>query len=275
MKLTQNLSKDEKKMIRSMFWRSSTMYISVNPVLMGGGGFCFSLMPLINKFYKNNEEGRRKALERETSYFSTTVPMSTFVMGIAASMEKENSQEPDFNADSINAVKTSLMGPLAGIGDSLFWGVWRAVCAALAINFARSGNFLAPIIFLVMFNIPNYIIRYYGGFLGYSLGSSYVKKLYENGLMNVLTKAASILGLVMVGAMTVQMVIFKTTIKWTMGGKTIMNVQSVLDQIFEGLLPVAITLVCYKLLKDKKIGVITLIFAIVILSVLASLIGIV
>ena len=86
MKLTQNLSKDEKKMIRSMFWRSSTMYISVNPVLMGGGGFCFSLMPFINKFYKNNEEGRRKALERETSYFSTTVPMSTFVMGIAASM---------------------------------------------------------------------------------------------------------------------------------------------------------------------------------------------
>lgn len=275
MKITKDLTKDEKKMLNSMFWRSQTMYISVNPVLMGGGGFAYALMPFINRFYKNNESERREALQREAGYFSTTVPMSTFIMGIAASMEKENSQTENFDTNSISAVKTSLMGPLAGIGDSFFWGVWRVVCAGLAINFARQGNFLAPIFFLLMFNIPNYLIRYYGGFLGYSLGSKYIKELYSNGLMQVLTKAASILGIMMVGAMTVQMVIFKTTLKWTMQGKTVMNVQSVLDQMFKGLIPVLVTLLCFKLLKDKKIGVIGLIFAIVIISVILSVVGIV
>lgn len=275
MKIAKKLDKTEKKMVRSMFWRSQTMYISVNPVLMGGGGFAYAMMPFINHFYKNDEKKRREALERETGYFSTTVPMASFIMGIAGSMEKENSNASDFDANSISAVKTSLMGPLAGIGDSFFWGVWRVVCAGLAINFAKSGNFLAPILFLLMFNIPNYLIRYYGAFLGYSLGSKYIKELYSNGLMEVLTKAASILGITMVGAMTVQMVIFKTTLKWTMHGKTVMNVQSVLDQMFKGIISVVITLICFKLLKDKKIGVIGLIFAIVIISVILSLLGIV
>lgn len=272
MKIGENINKDEKKLIRKMFWRSGSMYASVNPVTMGGGGFAYSMLPFINHFYKDKKE-RAEALERHTQYFSTTIPFSSFVMGIAASMEKENSQNPDFDVDSINAIKTSLMGPLAGIGDSLFWGVWRVVCAGIAITMAKQGSFLAPILFLLMFNIPNYLTRYYGGILGYSLGSKYIQKLYANGLIEVLTKAASILGLIMVGAMTVSMVIFKSKLHLTMGGKEIMNVQSVLDTIFKGLVPMLVTLGCAKLL-EKKVGVITMIFGIVVIGILLSLLGI-
>lgn len=123
-------------------------------------------------------------------YFSTTIPMASFVMGIAGSMEKENSEKTDFDAGSINSIKLSLMGPLAGIGDSLFWGVWRVVAAGLAIGLANAGNVLAPLIFLLAFNIPNYLCRYYGAFLGYSLGAKYIEKIYSNGMMEILTKAA-------------------------------------------------------------------------------------
>lgn len=272
MKIDKNITKEEKKLIRKMFWRSMTMYASVNPVTMGGGGFAYSMMPFINKFYKTKEE-KADALERHSQYFSTTIPFASFIMGIAASMEKENAEKPGFNTDSINAIKLSLMGPLAGIGDSLFWGVWRVVAAGLAIGLANAGNFLAPLIFLIVFNVPNYMVRYYGGLLGYSLGSKYIEKMYANGVIEILTKAASILGLIMVGAMTINMVGFETTLSFSMKGKEVMNIQEVLDSIFKGIISLLVTLGCFKLL-NKNIGVIKLIFGILLLGIVLSLLGI-
>lgn len=272
MKPDKNITKEEKKLIRKMFWRSMTMYASVNPVTMGGAGFAYSMMPFINHFYKNDKD-RAEALERHSQYFSTTIPMSSFVMGIAASMEKENSEKANFDVDSISAIKTSLMGPLAGIGDSLFWGVWRVVSAGLAINLANAGNVFAPILFLIMFNVPNYLMRYYGGVLGYSLGSKYIEKLYANGLIAILTKSASILGLIMVGAMTINMVHFETILTFSMKGEELMNVQEILDSIFKGIVPVLVSLGCFKLL-DKKVGVIKIIFGMVVLGIILSLLGI-
>lgn len=273
MKLMNNIDKEEKKLIRKMFWRSGAMYASVNPVTMGGAGFCYAMIPFINHFYKNDEKKRREALARHVSYFSTTVPMASFVMGIAGSMEKENSEKPDFDANAIGSIKTSLMGPLAGIGDSLFWGVWRVVCAGLAIGFANAGNILAPIIFLVLFNVPNFLCRYYGACLGYSLGAKYIEKLYANGMIEILTKAAGIVGLIMVGAMTSQTVVFKTILEFKMKGQSLMNVQSALDSIFIGIVPLLMTFGCYKLL-NKKVNVIAIIFGIVALGIVLSLLGI-
>lgn len=273
MKLMNNVSKEEKKLIRKMFWRSGAMYASVKPVTMGGGGFCYSMIPFINHFYKDNEEKRREALVRHVKYFSTTIPMASFVMGIAGSMEKENSEKPDFDAGSINSIKLSLMGPLAGIGDSLFWGVWRVVAAGLAIGLANAGNVLAPLIFLLAFNIPNYLCRYYGAFLGYSLGAKYIEKIYSNGMMEILTKAAGIVGLIMVGAMTSKTVLFKTILDFTMKGKSVMDVQSSLDSIFIGIVPLLLTFGCFKLLK-KKVNIIVLIFGIVALGIILSVLGI-
>lgn len=64
MKLMNNIDKEEKKLIRKMFWRSGAMYASVNPVTMGGAGFCYAMIPFINHFYKNDEQKRREALAR-------------------------------------------------------------------------------------------------------------------------------------------------------------------------------------------------------------------
>ena len=113
--LTKSIPADERKMLRKAFWRSFTLYAAVSPAKQGASGFCYSLMPFINKFYKNDEEGKKAALTRSMSYFNTTITLSTFIMGLVASMEKKNSEQEDFDASSINAVKSSLMGPLAGM----------------------------------------------------------------------------------------------------------------------------------------------------------------
>lgn len=172
-------------------------------------------------------------------------------MGLVASMEKKNSEQKDFDASSINAVKSSLMGPLAGIGDSIFWGVLRVIAAGIAVGLGASGNVLAPIVFLLLFNIPSILVKYYGTFLGYKLGSEYIQKVYASGLMNILTKAASIVGLIMVGGMTASMVTFNSTYELTMKGESVLNLQNMLDQIFIGIVPLGLTLLCYYLLKRK------------------------
>lgn len=273
-KLTQSIPADEKKLLRKAFWRSFTLYAAVSPAKQGASGFCYSMMPFINHFYKGDENRKKEALGRSMSYFNTTIPCATFIMGLVASMEKKNSEQQDFDASSINAVKSSLMGPLAGIGDSIFWGVLRVIAAGIAIGLGASGNVLAPVVFLLLFNVPSFLIKYYGTFLGYKLGSEYIQKVYASGLMNILTKAAGIIGLMMVGGMTASMVTFRSTFELSMKGESVLNLQSMLDSIFVGLVPLGLTLLCYYLLKKKNISITVLILGVIALSIALSFLGI-
>lgn len=272
--LTKSIPAEERKLLRKAFWRSFTLYAAVSPAKQGASGFCYSMMPFINRFYSGSEEKKKEALSRSMSYFNTTITCSTFIMGLVASMEKKNSEQPDFDAGSINAVKSSLMGPLAGIGDSIFWGVLRVIAAGIAVGMGAAGNVLAPIVFLLLFNIPSLLVKYYGTFLGYKLGSEYIQKVYASGLMNILTKGASTVGLIMVGGMTASMVTFRSVFELTMDGESVLSLQPMLDQIFVGMVPLGLTLLCYYLLKKKNVSITTLILGVIAFSILLSLLGI-
>lgn len=272
--LTKSIPAEERKLLRKAFWRSFTLYAAVSPAKQGASGFCYSMMPFINRFYSGSEERKKEALSRSMSYFNTTITCSTFIMGLVASMEKKNSEQPDFDAGSINAVKSSLMGPLAGIWDSIFWGVLRVIAAGIAVGMGAAGNVLAPIVFLLLFNIPSLLVKYYGTFLGYKLGSEYIQKVYASGLMNILTKGASTVGLIMVGGMTASMVTFRSVFELTMDGESVLSLQPMLDQIFVGMVPLGLTLLCYYLLKKKNVSITTLILGVIALSILLSLLGI-
>ena len=272
--LTKSIPAEERKLLRKAFWRSYTQYAAVSPAKQLSSGFCYSMMPFINRFYSGSEEKKKEALSRSMSYFNTTITCSTFIMGLVASMEKKNSEQPDFDAGSINAVKSSLMGPLAGIGDSIFWGVLRVIAAGIAVGMGAAGNVLAPVVFLLLFNIPSLLVKYYGTFLGYKLGSEYIQKVYASGLMNILTKGASTVGLIMVGGMTASMVTFRSAFELTMDGESVLSLQPMLDQIFVGMVPLGLTLLCYYLLKKKNVSITTLILGVIALSILLSLLGI-
>ena len=138
----------------------------------------------------------------------------------------------------------------------------------------QRGNVLAPLVFLILFNLPSILVRYYGTFLGYKLGSQYIQKVYASGLMNILTKAASTVGLIMVGGMTAQMVTFTSKLEVSMKGESVMNLQNMLDQIFVGIVPLGITLLCYYLLKKKNVSITVLILGVIVLSIVLSVLGI-
>ena len=266
-----DITSDEKKMLRQVFWRSFAIFGSFNMMRMEGIGFLYAMLPVINRFCKTPEE-KKAALVRHTAFYNTTPYIVTFPMGLAASMEKENSMKPGFDPASINAVKAGLMGPLAGIGDSFFWGTFRVIAAGLGIALAQQGNLLGPVLFILLFNIPHLIAKYYGTFWGYTLGSKYIETAYESGIIKTITKAAAILGLIMVGAMTSTMVNFKLT--WVLQlGQMKLVFQDVLDQIMLGILPLSITLICFYLIR-KKVNINYILLGILVFSLLVRMIGI-
>lgn len=274
MKFQENLSKEEKKMMRSVFWRSWTMNASrTGATQYHAVGVIYTLLPVINRFYQSKEE-RAEAIVRHTTWFNATMHINNFIMGLVASMEKQNSEDDQFDPSSITAVKASLMGPISGIGDSFFWGILRVIAAGIGISLAATGSPLGAILFLVIYNVPAFLIHYYALYSGYSVGASFIQRMYESSGMKILTKASSMLGLMMMGSMTASNVKFKTILEVSIeGSKEAMKIQDYLDQLFVGIVPLTVTLIAFWLLR-KKVNVNAVMFGIMFLGIILGLLGI-
>ena len=207
---TKTSSKITIKDLWNTFWRwwlaceMSNSYESMQSI-----AYCFAMIPVLKKLYPDKEEASA-ALKRHTVIFNTTPAIVTFITGVAIAMEeklkkaKENGEEGD--PESVNAVKTALMGPLAGIGDSFFWGTFRIIGAAIGCSLAAQGSILGVIMFLLIYNIPHLLVRYFGLKIGYQSGMSFLGSMSEGGVIAALSEVAKVLGLVVVGSMCASMV---------------------------------------------------------------------
>lgn len=276
MKLTNNLSREDKKMINSICWRSLNAHCS----RVGGQarqmaiGFLWQIMPALNRYYKDQPEKKKEALYRHVQFCNVSNAIYPFLAGLVASMEKENSEVDDFDTSSIVAIKAALMGPLAGIGDSLLFSVVRVIAAGIGISFALQGSILGPILFFLIYNGCTMALRFSLGYVGFISGSSFITNMYQNGTLKILTKCAGILGLIMVGAMTVSTVKFTTAISIPIPGGEAVALQSSLDTLFLGLVPLLLTFGCKKLL-DKNVNINWIMVGIFVLSLLMAAVHIV
>lgn len=266
-----NLSDNEKSLLKKVFWRSWALFGSFNMVKMQGYGYSYAMHPVINAFYKN-EEDKRKALIRSSTFFNCTYETAPFIMGLNAAMEKANSETENFDVESINAVKASLMGPLSGIGDSIFWGTLRLIAASIGIPLAMSGNILGPILFLLIYHLPSILVRYKLLYVGYSSGERFLATAYKSGAFEKLTECATMVGLIMIGAMTAQSVTISTALKITMSKGKPLVVQDILNNMMPGLLPLLLTLAIFYLVR-KKVKIVYLLFGIIILGILGAAVG--
>lgn len=234
--------------------------------------FCYSMLPIIKKLYPNKDD-QAEAMQRHLEFFNTTPHMSTLILGITAAMEEQNANDPEFETESINNVKVSLMGPLAGIGDSFIWGTLRIIATGVGVSLAAQGNILGPILFLLLFNIPAQGLRFYLMHAGYKLGSGFLAKVQESGLMEVLTYGASVLGLMVIGGMTAENV--GINVPLVIGsGETATTLGDICNTIMPGLLPLAFTLLMYWLVSKKNVKTTTLLAALVVVGLVGSFFGI-
>ena len=268
------MSKDlEKKLtksdITSMFIRSNFHQGSWNYERMQALGYCFAMVPVIKRLYTGDE--RKQALKRHLEFFNTQPFVTAPILGVTAAMEEQKANGADIDDGAINGLKIGLMGPLAGVGDPIFWGTLRPVAAALGASIALTGSVLGPILFFVIFNAVRLAIRYYGVSYGYSKGTTIVADM-AGGKLQKLTEGASILGLFVMGALvnrwtSINVPIVVSTIAKADGTTAITTVQTILDSLLPGLLPLLATFACMKLLK-MKVNAVWIIFGIFALGIL-------
>lgn len=180
---------------------------------------------------------------------------------------------PDYDVSSINATKVSLMGPLAGIGDSIFWGSLKVIATGIGVSFALQGSILGPILYFLVYNIPSSLARHLLPVIGFNLGTSFFEKMNKNGIMPFLTECCNIVGLIMVGSMACTMVTLKVPFVYEAEGATI-NVQEILDSILPNALPLGLTLLCFWLLKKKNVSPTVLIILLVVVAIALHAVGI-
>lgn len=265
--------KVDKRDLRSVFWRAFLLPACYSMDRMQAPGFAYAILPILKRLYGDDKEKMSEACMRESEVYNCTFAVAPFILGIVAAMEEEAASNPDFDVNSINAVKVALMGPLAGIGDTFFWGTFRIIGSGIGVSLALQGNVLGPILFLVIYNIPHILVRVYGLKWGYKLGSNSIETLVAGGLMNRATKAASVMGLTVIGGMIATMVKINVAFVASFGNDVTLSVQSVLDEICPCLLPLGATFLIYSLLK-KGVKAWWIMLGVVVVGIVGKFFGI-
>ncbi|PHM46862.1 PTS mannose transporter subunit IID [Xenorhabdus miraniensis] len=242
--------------IRGVFLRSNLFQGSWNFERMQALGFCFSMVPAIRRLYPENTEERKQALKRHMEFFNTHPYVAAPILGVTMAMEEQRANGADIDDGAINGIKVGLMGPLAGVGDPIFWGTVRPVFAALGAGIAMSGSLLGPILFFFLFNLVRLLTHYFGIAYGYKKGLDIVKDM-GGGFLQKMTEGASILGLFVMGALVnkwtkvnIPLVVSEVPDPLT-GEIKVTTVQTILDQLMPGLMPLLLTFGCMWLLRKK------------------------
>jgi fructoselysine/glucoselysine PTS system EIID component len=267
---TEELGVSNKDLNR-IFLRSFQMEFSWNYERQMNLAYTYAMIPILKKLYKRKED-LSQALKRHLEFFNTTPHIVTMMLGVSAAMEKQNAESKEFDSSTINSVKASLMGPLAGLGDSFFWGTLRLIATGVGTSLALQGNILGPILFLLVFNVPHIIIRFILTRLGFKMGTGFLQRLQANGTMENLTFGAAILGLMVIGGMSASMISIGVPLEIGSGeGAT--KVQDILNNIMPGLLPLGAFGLIYWLL-GKGFKATTILIGIAVVGILGAWTGI-
>lgn len=235
-----------------------------------------SIQPIIKRLY--NEDQYAEEIQKYMVFFNTEPSfMGTVIHGITAAMEENRANNEEVTSEDINSVRLALMGPLAGIGDVVSQSIVYPVLAGICIQLALAGNYFGPILFEVVYKTIMLSLGYNMYMLGYKQGKSAIIGFLQNGVLNRLIEVFSIIGLMVIGNMAVSRVAVIIPLKYTFTnqlGSVVLNIQTgVLDALLPGILPLAITLGVWALLR-KRVKPLTIVMIIFIVGIVSSLIGI-
>ena len=288
----------------SVALRSTFLQGSWNYERMQNGGWCYSMIPAIKKLYTNKED-QVAALKRHLEFFNTHPYVASPVIGVTLALEEDRANGAEVEDSAIQGVKVGMMGPLAGVGDPVFWFTARPILGALGASLAIGGSILGPILFFVLWNVIRWAFMWYTQEFGYNVGTKITEDL-SGGLLQKITKGASILGMFVLGALIQRWVNISfqpvvSTVQLSDGAyidwaklpegsagiqqalqqqasglsltpEKVTTLQNNLDSLITGLVPLLLTLFCMWLLK-KNVSPIIIIIGLFIVGIAGHLVG--
>ena len=296
------LTKSDRKKV---WWRSTFLQGSWNYERMQNLGWAYSLIPALKKLYTKKED-QIAALERHLEFFNTHPYVAAPIMGVTLALEEERANGVEIDDAAIQGVKIGMMGPLAGIGDPVFWFTVRPILGALGASLAASGNLVGPLLFFFGWNAIRMAFLWYTQEFGYKAGSEITKDM-SGGILKDITKGASILGMFILAVLVQRWVSINFTVNLpgkqlaegayisfpegpvsgaelkgilgqALGGLSLdkiqpQTLQGQLNSLIPGLMGLLLTFLCMWLLK-KKVSPITIILALFAVGIAARFFGI-
>lgn len=232
-----------------------------------GPAVVYGLQKALRKIYPDDEE-YIASLNNHFKYFNTTTWMANILLGASLAMEEKDGIE---SLDAVQGFKTGMMGPLAGVGDTLVWVLYPTIMGSIAAYMGLEGNPTGAIIWLLM-NVFFLFFRFRLFHIGYNSGLKLVTALGSK--LSVFTEAASIMGLTVVGALIPAVVKMNVGLVFKTGEIDLPIQTEILDKIMPALLPAALTYAIYTLLAKKKMTVIQIIFAVIAVALILSYFGV-
>lgn len=249
--LVDNIDSYEDKTVRKVITKGDLWKCGFRGLFMEGnfnfermqaGGFAFSIIPALKKIHGGNIKDFAKSLKNHLQFFNASPKLFTFLLGTAVAME-ENKEKPS----TINVMKVAGMGPTGGVGDAIDHMTLMPLTLALGASIAIEGSLAGPFIFFILYQAVSKFVYFWLLFLGYKVGTDAMINMSDS--TERLARAANIMGIFVIGALTATFIRISTTASITMGGKTVEIQQAFFDKIMPNLLPLLLVFFMFKMVK--------------------------
>ncbi|WP_297238002.1 PTS system mannose/fructose/sorbose family transporter subunit IID [uncultured Faecalicoccus sp.] len=235
-----------------------------------------TFVPVINYLYKDDPDGaakRKEVMEREMEFFNVHIEFGSCILGMAIALEEQKSLGEPIPGDFITSLKTSLMGPLAGIGDTIYQGVLIPILLAICIDITLTGTVWGSIAYLILMLAISYVFSFANFFFGYQQGSDAIMDFLEKGVLDKLLLGAQVMGCMVMGGLIANYVTCKCGLEIVTSGSTFNVQETLFDAVMPKILPLGFTMLVYWLMK-KRWTSIKIIILIVVIGVVGGLTGI-
>ncbi|BCL80707.1 PTS system mannose/fructose/sorbose family transporter subunit IID [Ktedonobacteria bacterium brp13] len=266
----------DRSVVRKAMWRHLiTLQWSWNYERMQALGYAYSMLPVIDAVYPDKAD-RIAAIKRHLVFYNTNPQIgSPAIFGATVALEAQKEGEV------VDSIKVGLMGPLAGIGDTIQGILYRPIVAVIAASLALAGSFFGPLIMFLsgilwtLLMIPQF-------YFGYRQGIGVAREVSSEGRVTRFTDLITMMGMVVIGGFIPSIMSAVTTpLKYTQQVSNLGQVhtetvalQSTLDQLLPYLIPVLVVALAYWLLRGLKLSAVWVLVILFVVAFGLSLIGV-
>ncbi|MBD5147189.1 MAG: PTS system mannose/fructose/sorbose family transporter subunit IID [Oscillibacter sp.] len=242
-----------KALVRASLIWETWVQCCYNYERMMGMACAHTFLPVVKYLYPNDKAKQIDLMTREMEFFNVHIEAGSCILGLAISLEEEKAMGKDIPNEFITNIKTSLMGPLAGVGDTIWQGVLIPILLALCIDMtlAGGGTIWGAIVYAILMVAISYIFSYINFMFGYHAGSDAIMDFLERGILNKLLKGASIMGCMVMGGLIVNYVNMKCGLVIQTSGSVFSLQESLFDAVLPNILPLGLTMGVYGLMQKK------------------------